>query len=54
VPGYASHLYAPGTRLPVWVRSGRSIAIEIDWPEAAMAFPGVGWPPSQVPEAPAR
>jgi len=53
VPNYASHLYGPGTRLPVWVRSGHSIAIEIDWPEAAMAFPGVGWPPCQVPEAPA-
>jgi hypothetical protein len=53
VPTYATHLYAPGTRLPVWVRSGRSRAIEIDWAEAAMAFPGVGWPPSQVPDAPA-
>ena len=52
VPGYASHLFGPGTRLPVWVRSGHSIAIEIDWPEAAMSFPGVGWPPCQVPEAP--
>jgi len=53
VPSYASHLYGPGTRLPVWVRSGHSIAIEIDWPEAAMAFPGIGWPPCQVPDAPA-
>ncbi len=53
VPRYANHLYSPGTRLPVWVRSGHSIAVEIDWPEAAMAFPGLGWPASQVPDAPA-
>ena len=53
VPFYATHLCGPGTRLR-WVRSARSIAIEIDWPEAAMAFPRVGWPPCQVPESPAR
>jgi hypothetical protein len=53
VPTYAAHLYAPGTRLPVWVRPGHSLAIEIDWAEAAMAFPGVGWPPSQVLDVPA-
>lgn len=48
VPFYATHLCGPGTRLPVWVRSGHSIAIQIDWPEAAMAFPGVGWPSHPV------
>lgn len=44
VPFYAAHLLRPATVVPGWVRPGRPDKVVIDWPQAAMAVPGIGEP----------
>lgn len=42
-PGtYATHLVAPGSVVPVWVKPGRLDKVLIDWAAAAEQTPGVG------------
>ncbi|MCU1393399.1 MAG: hypothetical protein JWM34_1827 [Ilumatobacteraceae bacterium] len=48
---YGSHLVVPNCVVPVWIRPGHLADVVIDWPAAAMAFPGVGWPPSPAAQA---
>jgi hypothetical protein len=52
VPRYASHLPVVGAVLPGWEVRGLmgGERVMIDWPEAAMADPGVGQPPADMPE----
>ncbi|MEO5919519.1 MAG: hypothetical protein ABIQ01_00105, partial [Pseudolysinimonas sp.] len=51
VPGYAAHLPIVGAALPAWETRGLlgGEGIMIDWPAAAMASPGVGEPPFELP-----
>ncbi len=42
VPFYAAHLIRPGTQVPGWIKPGRPDKVTIDWPQAAIATPGVG------------
>jgi hypothetical protein len=46
VPFYAAHLAAAGNTLPGFARESRLDKVQIDWPAAAMANPGVGVAPS--------
>ena len=46
VPHYAAHLAAAGNTLPGFARESRLDKVQIDWPAAAMAHPGVGAAPS--------
>lgn len=48
---YATHLLAPGTVVPGWIKPGRLDTVLIDWAAAALATPGVG-AASALPDAP--